>query len=115
VARREPVALAANDSAKWLRYARFPSFSGRAATDVVFTGFLLATSEVRGLDRTDLPSGSSDDDAGWYVVFQEQPTEPRFGPPPVGATPDKSEELAKALLNRAFRLFVHARDLVSTP
>jgi len=65
----------------------FPIFNGTLDPDLAFFGFPLASAVVTG-------NGSS---TGYYVVFQEHPTEPRFGlddghqPPglthlPVGST-----------------------------
>jgi len=95
----------------WAEHTRFPIFSGDAGEDVSFLGFPLSKEEVRGVDRAGAGRRTRDEEAGWYVVFQEQPTEPRFGGQPPAALPG-SEALAAALLQRAFRLFVHASDLV---
>ncbi len=115
VAQREPVPLP--DAAAWNANVYFPSMQGRTGPDILFVGFPRTRAEVRGLDRTGLSSRASDDDAGWYVVFQEQPTEPRFGYPnasqTVPTTVTTSEALAGAFLRKAFRMFVHASDLVS--
>lgn len=112
VARREPAPVA--DTASWDSHGRFPSFRGRAGGDVMFVGFMLTRNLVQGHERTDLPSTATDDLAGWYVVFQEQPTEPRFGQSAGGAaTSPKAEVLAASLLRPAFRLFVHGSDLVN--
>jgi hypothetical protein len=110
VARREPEPVA--DAASLARHTRFAQFSGRTGADLRFMGFMLPRIDVRGLDRTGLPAGTADAQAGWYVVFQEQPTEPRFGTPvPMPAT-RQADALAVALLRPAFRLFVHGSDLV---
>jgi hypothetical protein len=53
--------------------ARPPIFAGRLEPDVTFLGFDVPADEVRG----DEPPTAAR--PGWYVVFQEQPTEPRFG------------------------------------
>ncbi|CAN7761660.1 hypothetical protein LJR130_007092 [Variovorax sp. LjRoot130] len=113
VALREPVPLV--DAAAWEQDACFPAFSSRAGADVLFAGFMREKQDVRGVDRTGLPQGTADAKAGWFVVFQEQPTEPRFGPPAVPATANatKAETLAVQLMRPAYRLFVHASDLVS--
>lgn len=114
VARREPVPV--TDTASWDRHVRFPSFSGRTGHDVLFMGFVLTRAQVRGLDRAGLANTATDAQAGWYVVFQEQPTEPRFAPPNPAFTPttDRSETLAAGLMRPAFRLFVHGSDLVAS-
>ncbi|MFD2093350.1 hypothetical protein [Blastococcus deserti] len=46
-----------------------PLFSGFLEPDTTFFGFRLSAAEIRG----DL------DGLGWFLVLQEQPTEPRFG------------------------------------
>jgi hypothetical protein len=48
---------------------RAPLFSGRLDPDVAFFGFDLSKEQARG----------SATDPGWFFVFQEQPSEPRFG------------------------------------
>ena len=105
---REPVPLPDDDG--WEQHARFPVFQGQALGNVTFLGFPLAPEEMRGIDPRQATANAADADAGWFVVFAEQPTEPRFG----GAPPDgaRSDELASLLLKPAFRLFVHGRDLV---
>ena len=47
----------------------YPIFSGAMQPDLFFFGFPLAAAAVTGADGT----------AGYYVVIQEHPTEPRFG------------------------------------
>lgn len=111
LARREPVPL--STSATWAADTRFPQFTGQAGGDIAFYGFALAKATIRGIDRRDAPATTKDSDAGWYIVFQEQATEPRFGSglPPV---PDESSDrLAARLIRPAFRLFVHASDLIA--
>jgi hypothetical protein len=49
---------------------RDPVFTGRLNPDIAFFGFNLTADEARGDGNT----------AGWYIVFQEHPTAPRFGP-----------------------------------
>ncbi|MEJ8823736.1 hypothetical protein WKW80_17120 [Variovorax humicola] len=46
-----------------------PSFSGTMAPDVSFFGFDITTEQATGADGH----------AGYYIVIQEHPTEPRFG------------------------------------
>ena len=108
---REPELV--GDAASWDQHARFPSFSGRTGSDRMFMGFMIGKEEACGLDRAAVPPEAEDDEAGWYVVLQEQPTEPRFGPGAVPPSSTQSETVAKSLLQPAFRLFVHASDLVS--
>jgi hypothetical protein len=43
-----------------------PAFRGRIDPDIAFLGFALSLTEARG-------------DPGWWFVFEEQPTAPRFG------------------------------------
>jgi hypothetical protein len=105
---REPVPLL--DDRAWELYARFPVFRAQALADITFLGIPLPNEEVHGLDSRKVTATTSDTDAGWYVVLEEQPTEPRFGGTPPANL--RSDDLAKALLKPAFRLFVHGRDLV---
>lgn len=49
--------------------AAYPIFSGALHPDLFFFGFPLAAATVTG----------SDGSAGYYIVIQEHPTEPRFG------------------------------------
>jgi hypothetical protein len=51
---------------------RHPLFRGTLKPDVTFVGFDLTESEARG-------GRASGGDPGWFFVFQEQPSEPRFG------------------------------------
>jgi hypothetical protein len=111
VARRERVPV--QDAASWDQYARFPSFSGRTGSDTMFMGFMVDKEDAHGIDRTDVPPDSTDSQAGWYIVIQEQPTEPRFGPTGSAITATQSEVVAVSLLQPPFRLFVHASDLMS--
>jgi hypothetical protein len=55
----------------------FPLFTGRIGSDVRFFGFGVGIDQARGggMPVDDEPAP----DAGWFVAFQEQPTEPRFG------------------------------------
>jgi hypothetical protein len=114
LALREPVPLATD--ASWTDDTRFPVFIGHAGADILFLGFPLSKEDVSGLDRANVPASADDNQAGWYIVFQEQPTEPRFGPtanlPPAANL--RSESLAAQLLRPAFRMFVHGSDLITT-
>jgi hypothetical protein len=107
---RSPVALP--DDAAWDAHTRFPVFRAMAGADISFLGFPLAKDEVRGVDRGTARPDARDAEAGWYVVFEEQPTRPRFGDGPQ-PTPLLADTLARDLLRPAFRLFVHASDLVA--
>jgi hypothetical protein len=128
---------------------RFPAFSGRLQPDLTFVGF----------DNVNDPKGDGEK-PGWFVAFQEQPTEPRFGlaeKTTTGTTPwswrdlswedvattpggyldidatskaavhdgerpaalnlspqwdGRSDSLAAITMNPAFRLFIHASDLL---
>jgi hypothetical protein len=46
-----------------------PRFGGTLPTDVTFFGFGISPDDARGTTT----------DPGWYIVFQQQPTEARFG------------------------------------
>ena len=67
---RVPTAIAGRDVA-------LPIFGGRFDPDVSFSGFPFDVATAQGA----LPPVSPRPpvSAGWFVVFQEQPTEPRFG------------------------------------
>lgn len=52
---------------------RYPLFRGTLEPDVTFVGFDLEEDEARG--DPDPANG----DPGWFLVIQQQPTEPRFG------------------------------------
>jgi hypothetical protein len=88
LALREPIPLTAAASA-WDTNTRFPSFSGRIGADITFLGFPLSRDEARGRSRENVPDTLSGE-PGWFVAFQEQPTEPRFGLSEAGATTIKS-------------------------
>lgn len=150
LATREPVPLA--DAAAWESDTRFPLFSGKLGDDITFLGFPRSREEVRGDSRERVYCWNPGN-AGWFVVFQEQPTEPRFGlDAEAAATPSswndlgwpsmtkttggylkiaessttqrfselaftpkwdgRSDSLAAILLQRRFRMFIHASDLV---
>ncbi|MEN3281424.1 MAG: hypothetical protein V7607_2564 [Solirubrobacteraceae bacterium] len=75
-AHRVPEAMTATSVA-------LPAFGGRFAPDVAFSAFDFDLAQARG-DPPDAPGIPA---AGWFVVMQEQPTEPRFGiAAEVGAT-----------------------------
>ena len=50
---------------------RYPIFSGQLSTDITFLGFNLGLDDARG--------GTASSPDGFFFVFQEQPSEPRFG------------------------------------
>jgi hypothetical protein len=150
---RVPVPLNPTDQAAWEANTRFPVFGVRLDPDLTFLGFPLSPDEVRGQGG----------DAGWFVVFQEQPTAPRFGlsdangqpaapagwadltwahvsttgaryvavaetsgadvpgtsskPADLAFTPawdGRADTLAAIFLKRAFRMFLHGDDLLTT-
>ena len=114
LAEREPAPLP--DDQAWDTLVRFPTFTTRIGGDTTLLGFQGSPGEVHGIDRDAVTARSRDTSAGWYFVFEEQPTEPRFGPTGAAlpAAPDlRSDQLASDLLRPAFRLFVHGSDLVS--
>jgi hypothetical protein len=53
----------------------YPSFRGSMSPDVSFFGFDLSIHQVRGHD----PGPGRHRSPGYFIVIQEQPTEPRFG------------------------------------
>jgi hypothetical protein len=50
---------------------KHPVFRGTLHPDVTFFGLELSLEQARG--------GTTSDDLGWFIVIQEQPTEPSFG------------------------------------
>ena len=50
---------------------RYPIFRGTLPTDITFLGFNLSLDDARG--------GTPASPEGFFFVFQEQPSEPRFG------------------------------------
>ena len=56
----------------------YPVFRGTLEPDVTFLGFDLTTDEAYGARRAD-GTPDPDGDAGWFVVLQGPPVEPRFG------------------------------------
>lgn len=57
---------------------KHPVFRGSMQPDVVFFGFDLTADQVAGPHADDTVRVSSSDQ-GYFIVIQEQPTEPRFG------------------------------------
>ncbi|WP_406723870.1 DUF3892 domain-containing protein [Streptomyces sp. GD-15H] len=53
-----------------------PVFFGRLDPDILYAGFPITAAEARGDDAAE---GSEGGDPGWYLVFEEHPTAPRFG------------------------------------
>ncbi|MFG3019433.1 hypothetical protein ACGFZQ_12950 [Streptomyces sp. NPDC048254] len=77
---------------------RYPRFQGSLLPDVTFMGFALDPADALGRqvnaqgnpiddDGDELADPVADDKAGWFVVFQQHPTEPRFGLDETGTTP----------------------------
>jgi hypothetical protein len=58
---------------------RFPIFRGTLSPDITFLGFNLSVDDARG--------GTAAAPLGYFFVFQEQPTEPRFGLEPQSSDP----------------------------
>jgi hypothetical protein len=58
---------------------RYPLFRGTLSPDMTFLGFNLTAADARG-GTTGFPDG-------FFFVFQEQPSEPRFGLEPTAAAP----------------------------
>jgi hypothetical protein len=66
---------------------RFPIFRGTLGPDITFFGFNLSVDDARG--------GTAAAPLGFFFVFQEQPTEPRFGlEPDAAGTVQRWEDLA---------------------
>jgi len=62
---------------------RYPIFRGSLPTDITFLGFNLTVQDAVG--------GTADYPNGFYFVFQQPPSEPRFGLEPV-ETPDTTKK-----------------------
>lgn len=62
----------------------YPMFRGELAPDVQLLGFDVDPETARGTD--DPSPDPNDDGAGWFVVIQQQPTEPRYGLDETAAT-----------------------------
>jgi hypothetical protein len=58
---------------------RYPIFRGTLSPDITFLGFNLSAADARG--------GTAASPLGYFFVFQEQPTEPRFGLEPQSSDP----------------------------
>jgi hypothetical protein len=58
---------------------RFPIFRGTLSPDITFLGFNLSVDDARG--------GTTASPLGFFFVFTEQPTEPRFGLEPEASDP----------------------------
>jgi hypothetical protein len=50
---------------------KYPIFRGQLSKDITFLGFNLSADDARG--------GTADSPDGYFFVFQQQPSEPRFG------------------------------------
>src|SRR5207245_7885822 len=57
---------------------RYPIFRGTLPDDITFLGFNLSVDDARG--------GTPTSPEGFFFVFQEQPSEPRFGLEPTEAS-----------------------------
>lgn len=90
--------------------ARQPVFMGQLGRDTVFIGFDLTVAQVRGTRR------EADAGPGWFFVFEEHTTEPRFGldeaKPAVGGLPGYWRDLAWSHLadkKKDFDALTHVR------
>lgn len=81
-----------------------PKFRGTNAPDILFLGFALTAREAMGADGG----------PGYFIVIQEQPTEPRFGWSAAGAPAAvaNAAALAHATLRPSFRIAIHAAALL---
>jgi hypothetical protein len=62
---------------------RYPLFRGTLSPDMTFLGFNLTAADARG--------GTANSPDGFFFVFQEQPSEPRFGLEPTAAASPVTE------------------------
>ena len=53
---------------------KFPLLRGRLEPDLLYFGFSLTAADARGSDPP-TPTGA----AGWFIVFEQHPTEPHYG------------------------------------
>ena len=104
-----------------------PIFRGSIPADVTFFGFDLSSAQATGTDGG----------AGYYIVIQEHPTEPRFGldvgtdtggvshlalgaGPPAGVSPGtlnwgrNSAHMAGILRQRPVRVAIHASQFIAS-
>ncbi len=72
---------------------RYPIFGGDLPTDITFLGFNLSPKDARG--------GTRDSPQGFFFVFQQHPTGPRFGLEPTSTTVTSWAELAWTNFGRA--------------
>jgi hypothetical protein len=88
---------------------RYPIFRGTLSPDITFFGFNLSVDDARG--------GTAAAPLGFFFVFQEQPTEPRFGlEPEADATVTRWEDLAwTSFGGRAARAAVQPAASPATP
>ena len=77
-----PATIDANGQEQLGAEERHPLYRGTLTPDVTFFGFPLGEAEARGTE-------GDPNDPGWFFVFQQQPSEPRFGlePAPAGVDP----------------------------
>ncbi len=64
---------------------KYPIFLGTLAPDITFLGFDLPPEDARGEEP------GADRDAGWFIVLQQPPTEPRYGLDAVPATSHQAD------------------------
>ncbi|MHA2366693.1 MAG: hypothetical protein ACXAC7_22260, partial [Candidatus Hodarchaeales archaeon] len=55
----------------------YPVFRGTLDPDITFFGFNIPPQNIRG--ESDSQERDNDEKAGWFFIFQEQPSEPMFG------------------------------------
>lgn len=67
---------------------KHPIFRGELAPDVQLLGFDIDPVVAQG---TDQPTTGADEGAGWFVMIQQQPTEPRYGLDDTASTSDPSQ------------------------
>lgn len=82
---------------------QLPVFTGRAGADVSLFSFAIPAAQVRG--------GAGD--PGWFFIFAEPPTEPRFGGTTVPDWTAPGAHTAAALLRQPLRVAIHASDLLA--
>jgi len=83
---RELAPLELDDQGKYPMNEKYPIFQGTLTPDITFLGFDLSPKEAA-------PEGEPSEgaDAGWFIVLQQPPTEPRYGLDDSIATSDPGE------------------------
>jgi hypothetical protein len=124
--RRYPNALIYLTRARQSGGARTPSEAPADERQPIFAGAMRPDVAYFGFDVTATEASGADGGPGWYVVIQEHPTEPRFGPPAgvslgtashlvVGASARNAAYAAAITRRPPVRLAIHASQFLTAP